>query len=105
VKKGAIAKPSITLEEAQAVLKTKEFPRVTEQAIEEKIDEVKYLRDGNTTICIILMRNGFKFIGSSTPASPSNFDEEVGKRYAYDNAFRQIWTHEGYLLRENMAAG
>jgi hypothetical protein len=103
MKKGPIAKPKITLEEAKAIVSTKELPRVSERDIEYKIDEVKYIRDGNTTVCFITMQNGFRFVGTSTPVSPGNFDEEVGKRYAYDNAFKQIWTHEGYLLRENLS--
>jgi hypothetical protein len=50
------------------------------------------------------MKSGFQFVGTSTPASPANFDAEIGERYAYDNAFKQIWTHEGYLLRELLHA-
>ena len=33
----------------------------------------------------------------------SNFgvsNEEIGRKISYDNAFRQIWSHEGYLLKE-----
>jgi hypothetical protein len=103
MKKGPIAKPKITLEEAKAVVSTKTAPKVTEQSIEDKIDEVRYLKDGITTICIIEMRNGFKVMGTSTPASVANYDEDVGKRYAYDNAFKQLWVLEGYLLRENLS--
>ncbi len=103
--------PKLTLDEAKAVVATKTAPRVTEALITAKIDDVEYLMpeivndygsDDMTTICKIRMRNGFVFIGHSTPASKANFDEEVGKRYAYENAFKQIWTHEGYLLRETL---
>jgi hypothetical protein len=55
-------------------------------------------------VCFITMKSGFQFVGTSTPASPANFDAEIGERYAYDNAFKQIWTHEGYLLRELLHA-
>jgi hypothetical protein len=43
-----------------------------------------------------------KSTGFSAPASPENYDEEVGKRYAYDNAFKPLWQLEGYLLREQL---
>lgn len=100
--------PNITAEQAREIVETKMAPRVTEEIIKAKIAEVSYFvvrneADPNssiTTVCFIIMRNGFRFVGHATPASPENFDEEVGRRYAYDNAFKQIWSHEGYLLRE-----
>ena len=106
--------PTLSLDEAKAVVATKTAPRVTEESIRAKIAGVEYLMpeiindfasDDTTTICKVRMANGFVFIGHSTPASKANFDAEVGKRYAYDNAFRQIWAYEGYLLRERLAAG
>jgi hypothetical protein len=36
--------------------------------------------------------------GKAAPASPENFDPEVGKRYAYEDAFRELWPLEGYVL-------
>lgn len=96
------AEPAITLVEAKERLKSAIAPRVTEDSIKERIGQVYYLQQGTTTICTILMKNGFKFIGHSTPASPDNYDSLIGQRYAYENAFKQIWSHEGYLLRERL---
>lgn len=56
-----------------------------------------------TTVCVIFMTNGFTFIGTSTPADPANYDEEVGQVHARDDAIRKIWPMEGYLLRETLA--
>lgn len=56
------------------------------------------------TICILVMRNGFTVIGKSAPASPENFDEEKGKRFAYEDAIKQLWPLEGYALRERLSA-
>ena len=92
--------PEITLEEAQAIVDTKTAPRVTKELIDSIIKDTKFLYDGTTTIAIVTVENGFKFIGTSTPADESNYDKQVGERYAYDNAYKQIWTHEGYILRE-----
>lgn len=94
--------PILNLDAAKAVVATKTAPRVTEESIKAKIALVRYVCDDLTTICIIHMKNGFKFVGTSTPASKENFDADVGRRYAYENAFKQIWTHEGYLLREQL---
>jgi hypothetical protein len=49
------------------------------------------------------MKNGFLTTGFSKSADPRNHDEEVGKRYAYDNAFKPLWQLEGYLLREKLS--
>jgi len=56
------------------------------------------------TICILVMQNGFTIIGKSAPASPENFDAEKGKRFAYEDAIKQLWPLEGYALREKLAA-
>ena len=98
-----IATPSLTTEQAKAIVATKKDPRVTEESIKEKIGEIDYLMHGQLTVCVITMKNGFMTTGVSAPASPANFDAEVGKRYAYDNAFKQLWQLEGYLLREQIA--
>lgn len=95
--------PALTLKEAQEVVATKTAPKVTLDSINEKIARVDYHNHNLTTVCFIKMKNGFTFVGTSTPASAENYDPEVGQRYAYDNAFKQIWTHEGYLLREKLS--
>ena len=101
-----MTKPSITLPEAQAIVATKTAPKVTLESIEAKIENVGYvLYQGNLTICVITMFNGFMVHGVSAAASAANFDADVGKRYAYDNAFKQLWPLEGYLLREKLSIG
>lgn len=96
--------PALTLAETQAVVETKTAPRITEASIKAKIADVEYFRVRHLTICIITLRNGFFVEGHSAPAAPENYDQQVGERYAYDNAFRQLWPLEGYLLRERLAA-
>jgi hypothetical protein len=94
--------PKLTLTEAQDIVATKTAPRISKESIEGRIQQVEYLTHGQTTICLIVMINQFKVIGHSTPASAANFDPEVGKTYAYENAFKQLWPLEGYLLREKL---
>lgn len=96
--------PALTLDEAKAVVATKVHPRVTEDSIKAKIAMVEYeVVKGTGTICIITMQNGWISTGFSAPADARNFDPEVGKRYAFDNAFKPLWQLEGYLLRERLA--
>ncbi|SFG65451.1 Gp49 family protein [Methylobacterium gossipiicola] len=96
--------PALTRDEADAVVERSTAPRVTADSITAKIAGSKFFRDGVLTICIITMRNGFTHIGKSACASPENYDQAAGERYAYDDAFRQAWAFEAYLLRETLTA-
>jgi hypothetical protein len=55
------------------------------------------------TICFLVMKNGFVLIGKSAPASPENYNEELGRKLAYEDAIRQLWPMEGYALRDTLA--
>jgi hypothetical protein len=90
--------------EIKEILDAKGFPRVTKESIEAKIANVSYsMPSTNMTLCLITMKNGFISHGVSVPASPENFDADIGKHYAYENAFRPLWQLEGYLLREKLS--
>lgn len=55
------------------------------------------------SICILVMQNGFTIIGKSAPASAANFNAELGRKLAYEDAIRQLWPLEGYALRNELA--
>ena len=96
-------------------------PRLTPADIDSKIKAVEYIlprdvckRDNGVevfdaplplqtlTFCILTLENGFTVTGESACASPENFDAEIGKKIAYDNAREKIWLLEGYLLKEKL---
>ena len=96
-------------------------PRITPEHIDSKIKAVEYIlpRDvckhdngvevfdaplplQTLTFCILTLENGFTVTGESACASPENFDAEIGKKIAYDNAREKIWLLEGYLLKEKL---
>lgn len=54
------------------------------------------------TFCVLTLRNGFTVTGESACASPENFDAEIGKKIAYENARNKVWMFEGYLLKEKL---
>jgi len=54
------------------------------------------------SLCILVMRNGFVVIGHSAPASPQNFNRELGIKLAYENAVRQLWPLMGFALRDTL---
>jgi len=51
------------------------------------------------TFCVLVLRNGFTVTGESACASPENFDAELGRKIARQNAKDKIWPLMGYELR------
>jgi hypothetical protein len=54
------------------------------------------------TFCVLVLRNGFTVTGESACASPDNFDAEIGRNIARQNAVQKIWPLMGYQLRDEL---
>lgn len=54
------------------------------------------------TFCVLVLRNGFTVTGESACASPENFDAEIGRRIARENAVQKIWPLLGFALKERL---
>lgn len=54
------------------------------------------------TFCVLVLENGFTVTGESACASPENFDAEIGRKIARDNAVNKVWMLEGYLLKQQL---
>lgn len=54
------------------------------------------------TFCVLVLRNGFTVTGESACASPENFDADVGRKIARQNAVAKVWPLLGFLLRQNL---
>lgn len=65
---------------------------------EFKHDSLKYL-----TFCTLVLENGFTVTGESACASPENFDVNIGRKIAFNNAKEKIWALEGYLLKSKLS--
>ena len=78
--------------------------KVTLEKIKSKIKGETYLvlPDGRSTLCLITLENGFTVKGLSACADPAEFNLELGRKYALEDAINQIWPLEGYLLAQNM---
>lgn len=78
--------------------------RVTPERLEEVIKGEDYhvFSGSQLTVCSLTLENGFTVTGESACASPENFDEEIGKKIARDNAKNKIWMLEGYLLKQKL---
>lgn len=55
------------------------------------------------TFCVLQLRNGFTVTGESACASPENFNAEIGRKIARENAVNKIWPLMGYELRTKLA--
>lgn len=55
------------------------------------------------TICVLVLRNGFTVTGESACASPENFDAEIVRKIARQNAVEKVWPLMGYELRSSLA--
>lgn len=58
---------------------------------------------GLLTICVLVLRNGFTVTGESACASPENFDAEIGRKIARENAVQKMWPLMGYELKCRLA--
>ena len=78
--------------------------KVTVEGIKAKIRAETYLvlPDGRTTLCVLALQNGYTIKGMSACVDAAEFDLDLGRKYAFEDAFRQIWALEGYLLAEKM---
>ena len=56
------------------------------------------------TFCVLHLQNGFTVTGESACVSPENFDAEIGRKIARQNAVEKIWPLLGYELRTKLAA-
>lgn len=57
------------------------------------------------TFCVLVLKNGFTVTGESACASPENFDAELGRKIARQNAISKVWPLMGYELRSKLAGG
>lgn len=81
-------------------------PRLTPDLIDAAIKEEDYHVFEKTclTVCCLTLRNGFTVTGESACVSPENFNVEIGRKIARQNAREKIWALEGYLLKERLSA-
>lgn len=116
--------------EAQIQAKGKTAARVTPADIESNIASEHYFTAGSAlkaidldecrvwvdenpsgqsldllTFCVLVLKNGFTVTGESACASPENFDAEIGRNIARQNAVQKIWPLMGYELRTKLAGG
>ena len=53
------------------------------------------------TFCVLVLRNGFTVTGESACASPENFNAEIDRKIARENAVAKVRPLMGYALAMN----
>jgi hypothetical protein len=57
------------------------------------------------SLCILVLQNAYTIVGKSAPASAANFNGELGRKLAYEDAVRQSWPLMGFALCDRLAKG
>lgn len=80
--------------------------RITPEMLDAEIlDEDYHVFPGSClTVCAITMRNGFTVTGESACASPENFNADIGRKIARENARQKLWPLLGFRLRDELFA-
>jgi len=68
----------------------KEQPNIT-------VEAERALR--STTICVLILRNGFPIVGTSVAASPEAYDAAEGRKWARSDAMADLWMCEQYAVQ------
>ena len=77
--------------------------KITKEFLESEIIAVEYKRlSERLTHCTITVKNGFQFTGESACVDPAAYNEDIGNKIAYNNAFDKMWMPYGFWLRQKM---
>ena len=58
-----------------------------------------YFTHGTLTLCVVDLVNGAQVVGQSNVLNPANYDAELGRKVARDQAVNRLWELEGYALK------
>lgn len=100
----------ISNERLNELLAASPAERVTKEYMESRITTTSFhkIEDVNSpavvaptaTICNILLDNGYSVRGESACVNPENYNQEIGEKIAYDQAYGKLWPLFGFLLAE-----
>lgn len=93
--------PPLAGGELNAAIAATPGDKVTKDQIDAAIVDVTFVQIGLTvTVCSITLFNGFSVRGESACVDPANFDADIGRTIAHDDAYRKLWAFFGFLLAE-----
>lgn len=78
--------------------------KVTSQEVDDAIKDITYTRLGQKIVVAhIILQDGFEVIGKAGVVNSEEFDMEIGKKYALENAKQRVWEHMGSILQDRIA--
>lgn len=77
--------------------------KLTPEWLTSNIESVSYTRvpDTTTTICSIILNNGFVVTETSACIDPNNYDKAIGEKIALDACKERLWELYGFAIVEN----
>ncbi len=92
----------ISNERLEHLLSVSPAERVTPEYMKSRITGTKFTRLTDTvTHARITLDNGYGVSGESACVNVENYNQEIGEKIAYDNAFHQLWPLFGFFLAES----
>lgn len=72
--------------------------KIKVEELKALVKQAKYtvLEGTCITICYIELHSGFSVVGKSATMDKANFNKADGEKYAYEDAFSNLWELEGY---------
>jgi hypothetical protein len=101
--------PRITPADVEANIVQENYFTAAEGVLGATMEKGRHFGPGSVTehtlltFCVLVLKNGFTVTGESACASPENFDAEIGRRIARENAINKVWPLMGYALRSRLA--
>lgn len=99
----AVAKgPRVTLADINAAIDSVHYKLGVELLTKPVENTTAFKSLAAMTVCMIVLKNGFVFIGEAAPADPANYNKTVGEQNAYEAAVKKIWPAMGFALRDHL---
>lgn len=70
--------------------------KLTINDISKLVVGLEFKNTGKVTICVLTTESGYQIIGTSGTIDVDGFDEELGNKYAFQEAFYKLWSLEAY---------
>jgi len=113
IQAGAAVAPRVTMADIEAAIASEHYFMATDGCMGEWMYRVDTGADDKKpkdippqldllTFCILVLRNGFMVTGESACASPANFNAEMGRKIARENAVSKVWPLLGYELKSKL---
>ena len=82
-------------------------PRLTLDYLKSRIssEHYHYFEATRTTVCSVMLVNGFSITVSVVCSNTEQYDETVGRRHAFSKVLDKIRKREYYLLKQRLYEG